>query len=126
MTLMLTTHIVLLGSLFYVEYPRLIEGIKVYEFSEGGEISSFTTQFAVPNVDSFVICSTHKQYQLNENNKNIYTIFKDSKGSEPYFTIGFMNMNEILYVEIDNWYIISRDRNNLFFFEWIHICLEFR
>ena len=104
-----------------------VVSIRVYEFKSGGagsDVSSVIVKVSVPNVESFTICSSHKQFQTNDNTNTIYNIYEDKERSKPWIAIGFWDT--ALWAEVYEgiWYNMGKLKSVMDIVDWIHICLE--
>ena len=115
-------------SVFFFCALLLAKCTQVYEFSEAGdyEVSTVTIEIKVPRLESFTICSSHKQNQLNYNNQKVFTIFKDREAVDPYLSVGFVGQTLFAEIGLGSSYNVYDAQNKYFFLDWIHICLEIR
>ena len=111
-------------------------GTKVFTFHEGlsdpDELSSATLTNApdAPLPDQFIICSSHKQQQVDTlNTLTIYVLYEASNFVKPWFSIGFW------YSVGDDYYILWANIQFVYWYDlghvtrevllhWIHICVE--
>ena len=109
----------------------------MFTFNEGStetdDLSSATLTNApdAPLPNHFIICSSHKQQQIDTSNtRTIYVLYKDSSYSKHWLSVGFQLMNQgldmklyLLSVNTNYWYLLSPLRLEAFV-SWIHVCVE--
>ena len=112
-------------------FPWYAIGTKVFTFHEGlsdpDELSSATLTNApdAPLPDHFIICSSHKQQQVDTANTNtVFVLYEDNSFTKPWFSIGFYKDNKLwTNTRYISWqYHDSVTRETLL--QWIHICVE--
>ena len=106
-------------------------GTMVFTFHEGlsdpDELSSATLTNApdAPLPDHFIICSSHKQQQVDTANTNtVFVLYEDNSFTKPWFSIGFYKDNKLwTNTRYISWqYHGSVTRETLL--QWVHICVE--
>ena len=115
-------------------FPSNGLGTKVFKFKEGSTDNNTLSSATLVNAsesplpDHFVICSSHKQQQVDTiNANNIYVLYEDSNFTKPWISIGFYYHVNALWANIrylqNIWYRLGYATREAFL-HWIHICVE--
>ena len=99
--------------------------IKVFEFvrKTNNEISQIAMKQAIQVDQVFVICSSHKQVQVNKFHSTIYTLYEDKEMKKPWIYLGFW-INAELWVNVKSAWYLGGKVSYAKFRNWIHLCLK--
>ena len=100
--------------------------IQVFEFlnNQNNEISELSMKGFIEMDQPMMICSSHKQMQVNNHHSSIFTLYEDLEMRIPWIFLGFW-MKADLWISVKTFtYYLGGKVPYTKFRNWIHLCLK--